>query len=193
MGKKGDERRRQIMDKAKSMLLANGPESLVLREVAESLGITHGNLQYYFRTKHDLLRAIFDEEITGYIAGVERAVAATSTTRGRLDAIVDAGFVEVKSPSSALWMMMVGMAAHNLEMDAILKRENRIYCAVVAKALKDVAPHLSTARRNHIAKIINIMQDGFAIHLMHIDPKTSEVRALESEIKAAISALMNSN
>lgn len=191
MGKKGDERRRQIIDTAKSRLLAHGPESLVLREVAEKLGITHGNLQYYFRTKHDLLRAIFDEEIGRYTEGVERAVSATSSTRGRLEAIIDAGFKELKSPSAALWMMMLGMSAHNLEMDAILKKENGIYIAVVAKALKQVAPHLSRARCDHIAKIIAMIEDGLAIHLMHKDPNTAEVRALESEIKVAIFALID--
>ena len=60
MGKKGDARRQQILDTAKALLLDGGPDRLALRDIAERLGITHGNLQYYFRTKQDLLVAIFD-------------------------------------------------------------------------------------------------------------------------------------
>ena len=64
MGRKGDAKRQQILDTAKRILLDGGPEALVLRDVAERLDITHGNLQYYFRTKQELIVAIFDRENT---------------------------------------------------------------------------------------------------------------------------------
>ena len=60
---KGQIRRRQIIDMSKQVLISAGYNGLVLRDIAERIGITHGNLQYYFSTKNDLLMAIFDEEI----------------------------------------------------------------------------------------------------------------------------------
>jgi AcrR family transcriptional regulator len=98
MGRKGEARRQQILDVAKKMLLENGPHAFVLRDVAERLGITHGNLQYYFRTRHDLLVGIFDQELAKYTEGVKDAVTATSTKRGRLDAIIDSGLDVLLSP-----------------------------------------------------------------------------------------------
>ncbi len=64
--KKGRERRQQIIDAAKEVLMTSGITSLVLRDIAVQLGITHGNLQYYFPTKEDLLVAIFDQELLTY-------------------------------------------------------------------------------------------------------------------------------
>jgi AcrR family transcriptional regulator len=190
MGRKGDAKRQQILDTAKDMLLKGGPEAFVLRDVAERLGITHGNLQYYFRTRQDLLVAIFDQELAKYTTSLQNAVAATTTRRGRLGAIIDAGLTELRSPDTALWRMVMSMADHSPDMAALLKKENDLYEAVVAKELKQIAPTLSPQRRRHIAKIIHAFLDGLGIQFVHEDPNSADMRALESEIKAAIVALV---
>ena len=191
MGRKGDAKRQEILDTAKAMLLKGGVEAFVLRDVAERLGITHGNLQYYFRTRQDLLVAIFDQELAKYTGSLQEAVAATTTRRGRLAAIIDAGLTELRSPDTALWRMVMSMADHSPDMAALLKKENDLYEAVVAKELKQIAPSLSPQRRRHIAKIIHAFLDGLGIQFVHEDPNSADMRALESEIKAAIFALVD--
>ena len=190
MGKKGGAKRQQILDEAKKMLREYGADGLVLRDVAERLGITHGNLQYYFRTRKDLLVAIFDQEVAKYTESMKEAVSATSTRRGRLAAIIDSGLTELRSPETALWRVMISMADHNPEIAAILKKENDHYQTVVAKELKQIAPGLSPHRRRHVAKIINAILDGLGIQFVHENPNSADMRALESEVKAAILALV---
>lgn len=190
MGRKGDARRQQILDTAKDLLIGSGPDGLVLRDVAERLGITHGNLQYYFRTKQDLLVAIFDREIVKYTESLHEAVAATTTRRGRLGAIIDAGLAEIRSPDTALWRMAISMSDHSPDMAALLKKENDLYQGAVVKELKLIAPELSIQRRRQIARIIHAILDGLAIQFAHENPNAPEMRALESEIKAALVALV---
>jgi AcrR family transcriptional regulator len=190
MGKKGDARRQQILDTAKALLLDGGPDRLALRDIAERLGITHGNLQYYFRTKQDLLVAIFDSEIVKYTVSLHEAVAATTTRRGRLGAIIDAGLAEIRSPDTALWRMAISMSDHSPEMAVLLKKENDLYQTAVVKELKLISPELSPQRRRQIARIIHAILDGLAIQFMHENPNAPEMRALESEIKAALVALV---
>lgn len=187
---KGERRRQQIVDAAKDLLIKSGPNMLVLRDLAEQLGITHGNLQYYFPTKNDLLVAIFDQELAKYTDSVKSSVAAASTQKGRLTAILDAGLAELRSPDTALWRMLMSMADHSPEMAAILKQENERYQGVVARELKNVAPGMSAQRRRHVAKIIHAMLDGLGIQRIHEDPDGPELRALVSEIKAAIFAIV---
>ncbi len=193
MGRKGEAKRQQILDTAKQMLLDRGVEAFVLRDVAERLGITHGNLQYYFRTKQDLMVAIFDQEIAKYTDSLQHAVAATTTRRGRLGAIIDAGLKELRSPDTALWRMVMSMADHSKDMAALLKKENDLYQSAVAKELKQAAPHLTPQRRRQIARIIQAILDGLGIQFVHEDPDSAEMRALESEIKAAIVALVDAS
>lgn len=190
MGRKGDARRQQILDTAKELLIGSGPDGLVLRDVAERLGITHGNLQYYFRTKQELIVAIFDREIAKYTESLHEAVAATTTRRGRLGAIIDAGLAEIRSPDTALWRMAISMADHSKDMAALLKKENDLYQGAVVKELKLIAPELSIQRRRQIARIIHAILDGLAIQFAHENPNAPEMRALESEIKAALVALV---
>jgi AcrR family transcriptional regulator len=190
MGQKGDARRQQILDTAKSILIAAGPDGLVLRDIAERLGITHGNLQYYFRTKQELLVAIFDREIVKYTDSLHEAVSATTTRRGRLGAIIDAGIAEIRSPDTALWRMAISMSDHSADMAGLLKKENDRYQTAVVKELKLISPELSPQRRRQIARIINAILDGLAIQFMHENPNAPEMRALESEIKAALVALV---
>lgn len=190
MGKKGDAKRLQILQAAKKILLEKGPDGLVLREVAEQLGITHGNLQFYFRTRNALLIAIFDGEVAKYTQGLKEAVSATSTRRGSLAAIIDSGLSELRSPDTALWRMAMSMADHSPEMARILKKENDLYETVVAQELKQIAPKLNAQRRRHIARIIHAILDGMAIQFVHEDPNSADMRALESEIKSAIFALV---
>ncbi|HWG71838.1 MAG TPA: TetR/AcrR family transcriptional regulator [Steroidobacteraceae bacterium] len=193
MGRKGDERRHQILSMAKQMLLDGGSNSFVLRDVAERLHITHGNLQYYFPTKQDLFVAIFDEELAKYTDAMKTAVASTTTKRGRLAAIIDSGFQVLRSPETSLWRTMMSMADHSKEMAAILKKENDLYEAAVTKELKQIAPELSPQRRRHIAKIVHAIIDGLGIQFGLEDPNSPDMRALESEIRALIVNLIETD
>lgn len=193
MGRKGDAKRQEIVDAARKMLLKSGPDGLVLREVAEKLDITHGNLQYYYPTRNALLVAIFDQELAKYTDALKQGVASTSTRRGRLAAIIDSGLAMLRSKETALWRMLMAMADHNREIRAILKKENDLYEQVVAEELRTIAPRLVPQRRRHIAKIIHALIDGFGIQYAYEDPASADMRALESEIKAAIFALVESD
>ena len=86
--------------------------------------------------------------------------------------------------------MMMSMADHSPEMAAILKKENDLYEAVVTRELKQIDPQLSLQRRRHIAKIIHAILDGIGIQYVHEDPNSADMRALESEIKAVVAALL---
>ena len=192
-GTKGQIRRQQIIDAAKQALIDGGSNSLVLRDVADQIGITHGNLQYYFPTKNDLLIAIFDQAVEKYTEGMKVAVSETSTRKGRLDAIIDAGIAELKSPETPLWRMMMSLADHNPDMASILKKENDLYEQVVAEELKLISPNLSIQRRRHIARIIHAILDGLGVQFSYEDADGPEMRALSSEIKIALFAMLEAD
>ena len=192
-GTKGQIRRQQIIDAAKQALIEGGANSLVLRDVADQIGITHGNLQYYFPTKNDLLIAIFDQAVEKYTESMKVAVSETSTRKGRLDAIIDAGIAELKAPETALWRMMMSLADHNPDMASILKKENDLYEQVVAEELELISPDLSLQRRRHIARIIHAILDGLGVQFSYEDADGPEMRALASEIKIALFAMLEAS
>jgi len=189
-GRKGRERRRLILDAAKKRIIEKGLDGLVLREIADELAITHGNLQYYFQTKDDLLLAIYDDEAQIYTTTMREFLDNATTPEGSLAAIIDSGIDVIERNETRLWRVMFGIAQQFPELAEILKRENEYYEEFVAAALEKIAPHVNSKRRYYVAKIIRAVIDGAAIGLIYDDPRSPKIAAMKNEIKAMLSVYL---
>lgn len=61
---KGIARRREILDRALEVFRERGPEGTSLRRVAEEIGVSHGALLHYFRSREQLLLALYEHTET---------------------------------------------------------------------------------------------------------------------------------
>src|SRR5437016_2001389 len=59
----GSIRREQIVDAAVNVIAEQGIQKLSLSEIEKKVGMSRGQLTYYFATKEDILRAVFDRLI----------------------------------------------------------------------------------------------------------------------------------
>lgn len=64
--RKGAERIADIVQAGVSILLEEGFMSLTKRKIASRLGISHGNVSYYFPTRESLWQAVIDHELKEY-------------------------------------------------------------------------------------------------------------------------------
>ena len=64
--RKGAKRISEILDVGASLLLTEGFSALTKRRIAKLLGISHGNVSYYFRTRESLWNAVIDFELQKY-------------------------------------------------------------------------------------------------------------------------------
>ncbi len=64
--RKGAKRISEILDAGADLLLTEGFSSLTKRRIAKRLGISHGNVSYYFRTRDSLWYAVVDFELKKY-------------------------------------------------------------------------------------------------------------------------------
>jgi AcrR family transcriptional regulator len=186
--KKGRERRQLIVDTARDILKTSGISGLVLRDVADQLDITHGNLQYYFPTKEDLLVAIFDQELLKYTTTLHEASKRTSSRQGRVAAIVDSGFSQLRSDSTPLWRMLISLADQSPALADILRQVNKRYDQELADELASIAPEMPAQRRHHIAQMFRLLLDGLGAQLSWDDANSADMRALESELKATMTS-----
>jgi len=170
----GGGRREAILDLTTQVLIEEGAHGLVLRDVADRLGITHGNLQYYFPTRSDLLVATFERAVTTYTAALVDAIASAETPAAKLAAIVASGLDIVAMPESALWRMAMSMADFNAEMSEMLRTQNAAYRAVVTDALATIAPSVDESRRQSVARMIQALLDGLALQIV-VDGQGAEV------------------
>jgi AcrR family transcriptional regulator len=56
----GSIRREQIVDAAVAVIAAQGLQNLSLSAIEQQIGMSRGQLTYYFKTKEDILLAVFD-------------------------------------------------------------------------------------------------------------------------------------
>lgn len=74
-----DQRCSAVIDVARTVLVEDGLDRFVMREIATRAGMRLGNLQYYFATRSDLLEAVIRAEFDRDVAAV-RAVAQDRVT-----------------------------------------------------------------------------------------------------------------
>lgn len=184
--RKGRERRKQIIATSRARLIERGVPGLVLRDIAEEMGITHGNLQYYFATKHDLLRAVFDDEVAKFTTGLHDAVQSSGSASGRLSAIIDSCVKLITSEDTKIWRILFSVADTSREFADILKLENDHFEKILATELKGISSGSSEKQRLRIAKIFRSILDGLSIEFIYNDPNGPDVPALKKEIESLL-------
>ncbi len=188
--KKGRERRRQIIEAATKRLVSRGLQGLVLRDIADEMGITHGNLQYYFATKIDLLRAIFDDEIENYTSGIEAAIEASEDPVEVVSQIIDSTVRHLTTDRTVLWRILFTIADQDQSFAEVLKRENDLYEDLFAQQLLTMPSGPSADRVRRVAKIVRMVIDGMAIEFIYNPSTGPTADALKNEVKAMIPMLL---
>lgn len=88
MRKKDENLQSKIMDIARDMLAASGPDSITIRAVAEKAGIATGTVYNYYRNKDDILLALTEEYWRMTLSEMHRAVMAENFC-GQLEKIYE--------------------------------------------------------------------------------------------------------
>jgi len=95
---KGVARRKEILDRALEVFRERGPEGTSLRRVAEEIGVSHGALLHYFRSREQLLLALYEHTETHRQEQRAEAEHAESEDPGAVEAMISAARVNVHSP-----------------------------------------------------------------------------------------------
>lgn len=83
-----DERRLEILRSLGEVLRERHPSSLTMEAIADRLGMTKGNLYYYFRNKQDLLYHCHLKATEDSLRLLDRVVDLGSSARTRLQALI---------------------------------------------------------------------------------------------------------
>ncbi|MGE3076438.1 MAG: TetR/AcrR family transcriptional regulator [Dehalococcoidia bacterium] len=82
----GDDTRRRILETARGLFGSIGFDATTVRNIAEAVGLTDAALYYHFKSKREILRAIWELPIEG---GIRRLRAKGQFTGDELDALTD--------------------------------------------------------------------------------------------------------
>jgi AcrR family transcriptional regulator len=101
-----DERRVDILDAARQVMVERGIVATRVTDVAVRAGVSHGLVHYYFPTKDDLVAATMHHVADVGVQRLRRMVAAEPTAQARLDRLLDLA-VPGASRASDAWVLWV--------------------------------------------------------------------------------------
>jgi TetR/AcrR family transcriptional regulator len=187
---KGKKRITEIMEACRSVLIDKGYTQFSLRNIAKEAGIHLSNLQYYFRTREDLLGELISYNANTYFEDYDRLYdSLPSTPYPRFVAVLDYLIEDIKNPLTRryfiqLWALLDASDEHSG------KLLNDMYAPQIThlnKHLKDLNPDLSPGLRQQRAAIITSMIDGMMLMLEDADSDNAKDEpGIEMEMRKQI-------
>jgi len=190
---KGQKKRSLIIEHAKNELLIHGVNSLSLRKISHNLGISHGNLHYYFKTKNDLLLDIFNEEITKLNKSISHSTNQNFSIEENAKSLIDAILNDTLDPDIQLWLLLIGESITNDNLINFVQDENNLYEAVLANQIKIINKRISDNDSIFLAKYMRCIIDGFCIELLYADIKSQAFMNFYKNLKANLIKLLINN
>lgn len=162
--------RQRLLDALMAIISERGLEQASLREVAAAAGVSVGTVQYYCRSKDEMLRMTF-EHVTGRIleraTGIERA--------GQVGAVLRRGLLEFlpldppRGAEARVYLAFAARAAVTPDLAAVQHRlmsESRTLCAqalALARERGQTRPDLDVEAA---AAAIVAMVDGLLVQML---------------------------
>ena len=136
---RGQLRAKKILETAQEKLSNEGYHSLTLRNIAKTMGISNGNVTYYFANKELLLQAIISDNLARYDEGFAREARSfpddpKSCMRAYFGFLVDDAR---KKKSHRFFYQLWALSSHNAE---VARQRDKVY----EHFLSQVSVHLRT-------------------------------------------------
>ncbi len=140
--KRGKARANDILAAAKEILVSEGMGALSTRRVADQLGISVGNLAYYYPSKDALLQAMIEHVIDGYDAELRRDWESfPDDPQGRFKAFLTYMIEDAKKPDvQGFFYQFWGYSSHNQQAAVTRRAMYQHFLAQTVDLLKDLHP-----------------------------------------------------
>lgn len=165
VSEKGLERSEAILDAATEILVGEGHAQLSMRKIAVRAGIRLGNLQYYYATKQDVVRALLERTLARSLASIEAKTAATTgTPSARLRTCLEAVLEDQADQDCCRMFWEVwALAARDRSVARATRAFYERYRDGLAVLLHAVAPRLGAERTRRRATLVVAMLEGATV------------------------------
>ncbi|RKG93643.1 TetR/AcrR family transcriptional regulator [Corallococcus terminator] len=189
---KGTERVGHILDAAMDVLVQDGYAGLSLRGVAQRAGVSLGNLQYYFPTKQDVVRALLARYLEQALQRVHaRVEGGGGEPAQRLRHAVDAVLEDQDSPQACQFFAELwALAARDAMVADALAVFYAGYRAGVVELLRQLCPDLTPARRERRAALLVAFFEGLSLFRGGGNLRAASVPGLEQELRVLLEQVL---
>ena len=190
-----EQRIREIIDTARQVFQEDGYAGFAIRRVADRMGITHGNLQYYFRTTEDLLRTA----LPAYMSQVMEDYTAIASRPGmgaaqRCSALINRIFQNINETDLPKFMVEIwAFASHDAYVAELLDDMQARFRGIFAKLLSELHPTLNSEECLVRAAVIGALMDGMTLFASHGDYPGRDSVELGRVAKRTVKMMVNAS
>lgn len=159
---RGEASRARILAEARSVLVEKGYDALVLRRLAESLGIRLGHLQYYFPSRQSLMAALMEAEVETDVEGMRHAIQGAEPEEA-LSEIVRWLVGRWRGEAGIVFATMTFLATQSDEIRAVYRRVYDAFYAEIERILEDLDPGHPARVYATRARLVTALLDGAAL------------------------------
>lgn len=160
--RKGQKRREEIISLARQRLINSGQEAVVLREIADELGSSLGRIQYYFRTRWDLVAAVVAKDIS---VGIEdaRSAGAEGSPDEKLEKFCDVFLARCGEDSVIMWSGMWFFRHHYEEVQELMEFVYGLFYEALIEIIGEICPEDSKVVLKRKAMMVTSLLDGVSL------------------------------
>lgn len=158
--RKGEARQAEVLAMARRVLVEDGYDRFSLREIAARVGVTLGNLQYYFPARDDLLEAVLRSELARDQAELATVAARARSPRDALAAVVRHLIEEWTREGRRVYVVLSLLALHQPRFAAFHREVYARFYEALVPLLRDLRPEAERAELLRLARILTILLDG---------------------------------
>lgn len=171
----------QILRSALSLLVNHGASALTLRRIATESGMNVGSLNYYFKSKDDLIRELLDAVISSYEEAFDEIIHEPgASAEARLENLVALILDDITTKKTTrffpeLW----AMANHD---SFVHDRMNELYERArvsLNELIAEINPRLSADQREILALFISASMEGMTVFAGYQKPWVDRMPVLK--------------
>ncbi len=169
---KGNERIREILTAARTVLMGDGYNGLTMRAVAAEAGVTVGNLNYYYRSKSDLLKDLLEMVIATYLDDFHEIRAQSEQSpEAQLEALLsfivdDIGSKETTLFFPELWALSNHDDFASENMHELYRKARFEFEGLIT----EINPGLTKQQTKQLALIVSASLEGLTVFVGHDKP-----------------------
>lgn len=120
------ERREQILDATCDVIAATGLPNLRMASIAKAAGVSSGMIHYYFDTKHDVIAAAFEYNLTNSLQRHQWVLESGKDPLAVLQDLVES-YLPGDAPSVRGWKVWITLWAEAMRDPALQELNERLY------------------------------------------------------------------
>ncbi|MBB6427782.1 TetR/AcrR family transcriptional regulator [Sphingopyxis sp. JAI128] len=183
-----------ILRSALSLLVNHGSAALTLRRIAAESGMNVGNLNYYFRSKEELIRELLNAVISSYEESFDEIIHEPgASAEARLENLVMLVLEDITTKKTTrffpeLW----AMANHD---PFIHDRMSELYDRArvsLSELIGEINPELPSDQREILALFISGSMEGMTVFAGYQKPWVAQMPILKTLAKKSFVQLVKS-